>query len=84
MAGIIITSLPTTFQAALEADSCCLAQFICLRPSRSRGWLQSAHAGDHRVVAGLVVAVLALVEHDQVHRLAELQPAEDPVERLPA
>ena len=65
-AFIIITSLPTTFQAAPERASRCLAQSICVRPRNARGSSSPAHGGDGGVAARLVVAVLALVEHDQV------------------
>jgi len=45
LAGIIMTSLPITFQAAFEESSRRLAQAICLRPSRSRGWGSSGQGG---------------------------------------
>ena len=35
---MIVTSLASTFQAALEALSWVLTQFICRVPRKSRGW----------------------------------------------
>ena len=76
---MIITSLPITFQAALEAESFRLTQRICWLPRKSRGWFELRAPGHDLVAARLVVAVAALVEQEQLHRLAEAQRAVDPV-----
>ena len=56
-----------------------LTNFIWRRPRKLRGASRSAHARpDLRVAAGLVGAVLALVEQQQVDRPAEAHPPVDP------
>ena len=76
--AMIITWLATTFQGAPSA-SASLNHAFCSAPSSVRRAPRRRARGEELVVARLVVAVVALVEQEQLRVRAERDRAVDPV-----